>query len=335
MAPSATAADGEVFTSRGKTGMVTPRALDIHEIPGIVEQFQRGAANAKAAGFDGVELHGANGYLLDQFVRDGTNRRTDAYGGSVRNRARFPLEVVAAVIEVWGASRVGYKFSPTGSFNSMSDSDPIRTFSLSGHGAYRSCAANCISPRLPGDCRTDGTSADARAASASAIARPVQANADCQWRVQTPHTGNAAIRTTATPISSPSACRSWPIRTSRCAISSRRRSTTPNRRHLLRWRRKGLHGLSRTVVSAMHCCGKRTKDKTMRTSRQELTLSSALSDPLIRTLMAADKVDPAATPVHARWASRGGSRPAGRRHGEACCTFALVRCLFGLGRGTH
>jgi N-ethylmaleimide reductase len=129
VAPSAIAADGEVFTSRGKTRMVTPRTLDIHEIPGIVEQFKRGAANAKAAGFDGVELHGANGYLLDQFLRDGTNRRTGAYGGSVRNRARFPLEVVAAVIEVWGASRVGYKISPTGSFNSMSDSDPIRTFS--------------------------------------------------------------------------------------------------------------------------------------------------------------------------------------------------------------
>jgi N-ethylmaleimide reductase len=129
VAPSAIAADGEVFTARGKTRMVAPRALETHEIPGVVAQFKRAAENAKAAGFDGVELHGANGYLLDQFLRDGTNRRADAYGGSIQNRARFPLEVAEAVISVWGASRVGYKISPNGSFNSMSDSDPIRTFS--------------------------------------------------------------------------------------------------------------------------------------------------------------------------------------------------------------
>jgi N-ethylmaleimide reductase len=129
VAPSAIAADGEVFTSRGRTKMVTPRALDLHELPGIVAQFRKGAENAQAAGFDGVELHGANGYLLDQFLRDGTNRRTDAYGGSVRNRARFPLEVTEAVVAVWGPDRVGYKVSPNGAFNSMSDSDPIATFS--------------------------------------------------------------------------------------------------------------------------------------------------------------------------------------------------------------
>jgi N-ethylmaleimide reductase len=129
VAPSAIAADGEVFTARGRTKMVAPRALEGHEIPGVIAQFKRAAENAKAAGFDGVELHGANGYLLDQFLRDGTNRRTDPYGGSIQNRARFPLEVVEAVTGVWGASRVGYKISPNGSFNSMSDSDPIRTFS--------------------------------------------------------------------------------------------------------------------------------------------------------------------------------------------------------------
>jgi N-ethylmaleimide reductase len=129
VAPSAIAADGEVFTTRGRTKMVTPRALEAHELPGIVAQFQQGAENAKAAGFDGVELHGANGYLLDQFLRDGTNRRTDAYGGSIRNRARFPLEVTEAVVAVWGAERVGYKVSPNSAFNSMSDSDPIATFS--------------------------------------------------------------------------------------------------------------------------------------------------------------------------------------------------------------
>ena len=125
VAPSAIAADGEVFTTRGRTRMVTPRALDLDELPRIVAQFKKGAENARAAGFDGVELHGANGYLLDQFLRDGTNRRTDAYGGDIRNRARFPLEVTDAVVAVWGPGRVGYKVSPNGAFNSMSDSDPI------------------------------------------------------------------------------------------------------------------------------------------------------------------------------------------------------------------
>jgi len=129
VAPSAIAADGEVFTTRGRTKMVTPRALQAHELPAIVDQFKKSAENALAAGFDGVELHGANGYLLDQFTRDGTNHRNDAYGGSVRNRARFPLEVTEAVLGVWGEERVGYKISPNGAFNSMSDSNPIETFS--------------------------------------------------------------------------------------------------------------------------------------------------------------------------------------------------------------
>ena len=129
VAPSAIAAQGQVFTARGPQQMVTPRALALGELPSIVEQFRRGAENAKAAGFDGVELHGANGYLLDQFLRDGSNRRTDAYGGTVENRARLPLEVTEAVIDVLGADRVGYRISPNGAFNSMSDSNPIQTFS--------------------------------------------------------------------------------------------------------------------------------------------------------------------------------------------------------------
>src|SRR6202163_4055422 len=129
VAPSALAPQGEVFTAQGPQKMVTPRALGLAEIPGIVAQFRNGAENAKAAGFDGVELHGANGYLLDQFTRDGANKRTDAYGGAVENRARFPLEVAKAVIDVWGAERVGYRISPNSGFNSMSDSSPIRTFS--------------------------------------------------------------------------------------------------------------------------------------------------------------------------------------------------------------
>jgi N-ethylmaleimide reductase len=129
VAPSAIAAQGQVFTAKGPQQMVTPRALALDELPGIVEQFRKGAENAKAAGFDGVELHGANGYLLDQFLRDGSNQRTDAYGGRIENRARLPLEVTKAVIDVWGADRVGYRISPNGAFNAMSDSNPLRTFS--------------------------------------------------------------------------------------------------------------------------------------------------------------------------------------------------------------
>jgi N-ethylmaleimide reductase len=129
VAPSAIAPDGETYTAQGLKKMVTPRALEASEIPGIVEQFRKGAENAKAAGFDGVEIHGANGYLLDQFTRDGTNHRTDSYGGPIENRARLPLDVTKAVIDVWGKERVGYRISPTGAFNSMSDSDPRATFS--------------------------------------------------------------------------------------------------------------------------------------------------------------------------------------------------------------
>lgn len=129
VAPSAIAAKGTVFTAQGSKDMVTPRALELSEIPGIVEQFRKGAENAKAAGFDGVELHGANGYLLDQFTRDGSNKRTDAYGGAIENRARLPLEITDAVASVWGKQRVGYRISPRSPFNDMADSDPATTFS--------------------------------------------------------------------------------------------------------------------------------------------------------------------------------------------------------------
>jgi N-ethylmaleimide reductase len=128
VAPSAIAADVEVFTPEGKKKAVTPRALELAELPGIVEQFRKGAENAKAAGFHGVELHGANGYLLDQFTRDGSNKRIDSYGGSVENRTRLPLEVAQAVADVWGPDRVGYRVSPNGAIHSMSDTDPRATF---------------------------------------------------------------------------------------------------------------------------------------------------------------------------------------------------------------
>jgi 2,4-dienoyl-CoA reductase-like NADH-dependent reductase (Old Yellow Enzyme family) len=128
VAPSAIAPEGHVSLVRPKRAYVTPRALDIEELPGIVADFRRGAENAKAAGFDGVEVHGANGYLLDQFLQDGSNQRTDAYGGTVEGRARLLLEVTDACIDVWGASRVGIHLAPRGDAHTMGDSDPAATF---------------------------------------------------------------------------------------------------------------------------------------------------------------------------------------------------------------
>ncbi|TAL96738.1 MAG: alkene reductase [Paraburkholderia sp.] len=128
VAPSAIAAKGHVSLVRPKREFVTPRALDLAEIPGIVEAYRKGAENAKAAGFDGVEVHGANGYLLDQFLQDSTNHRTDAYGGSIENRARLLLEVTDACIAVWGANRVGVHLAPRRDSHSMGDSDPAGTF---------------------------------------------------------------------------------------------------------------------------------------------------------------------------------------------------------------
>jgi N-ethylmaleimide reductase len=129
VAPSAIPVRGDAFTTNGRQPLPTPRALTLEEIPDVVEQFRAAAVNAKTAGFDGVELHGANGYLLDQFLRDSSNVRTDRYGGSRENRLRFPLEVVDAVVGVWGPGRVGYKVSPFFSMFDMSDSDPAGTFS--------------------------------------------------------------------------------------------------------------------------------------------------------------------------------------------------------------
>ncbi len=129
VAPSAIAPAGQAWTLDGMKPYVTPRALDTAELPGIVEQFRHGAANAKAAGFDGVEVHAAHGYLLDQFLRDSTNQRGDAYGGSAANRVRLLVEVMEAVAGEWGAARVGVHLSPTNlAFNDISDSDPQATF---------------------------------------------------------------------------------------------------------------------------------------------------------------------------------------------------------------
>lgn len=129
VAPSAIRPEGEAVTLEGMQAFVEPRALDIDEIPEIVAQYRHAAEQAKAAGFDGIEVHAANGYLIDQFLRDGSNQRTDAYGGSKENRLRFLQEVVEAVTEVWPANRVGVRLSPENSFNSISDSDAMEHFS--------------------------------------------------------------------------------------------------------------------------------------------------------------------------------------------------------------
>jgi 2,4-dienoyl-CoA reductase-like NADH-dependent reductase (Old Yellow Enzyme family) len=128
VAPSAIAAGGHVSLVRPKRPYVTPRALETSEIPGVVEAYRHGAKMAQESGFDGVEVHAANGYLLDQFLQDSTNLRTDQYGGSLENRARLLLEVVDACIEVWGAGRVGVHLSPRGDSHTMGDSDPAATF---------------------------------------------------------------------------------------------------------------------------------------------------------------------------------------------------------------
>ncbi len=126
VAPSAIAiTNTDVHTPEGKQNYTEPRALGDAEIPTIIEGFVKAAENAKRAGFDGVEVHGANGYLLDEFLRDGSNLREGPYGGSVENRARLLLEVIEAVSKVWGADRVGVRLSPLNSFNSMKDSDPV------------------------------------------------------------------------------------------------------------------------------------------------------------------------------------------------------------------
>jgi N-ethylmaleimide reductase len=159
LAPSAIEVNDLVFTRDGWIKASPNRALEIDEIKEIVEQFRQGAIRAKAAGFDGVEIHGANGYLIDQFLQDGSNKRTDIYGGSIENRTRFLLEVTKAVSSVWGGSRVGVRLGPSGTFGSMSDSNPDALF---GHAVkelkrFGLAYLHLIEPRIDGSkMRADG-----------------------------------------------------------------------------------------------------------------------------------------------------------------------------------
>ena len=127
-APSAIPAAGHISLVRPLKSFVTPRALELDEIPGIIKAYRKGAESAQVAGFDGVEIHGANGYLLDQFLHDKSNHRRDIYGGSIENRARLLLEVTDAAISIWGAGRVGVHLAPRGDMHDMGDSDPIALF---------------------------------------------------------------------------------------------------------------------------------------------------------------------------------------------------------------
>ncbi|HHF7374189.1 alkene reductase [Legionella bozemanae] len=128
VAPSAIGFSGQSYTLSGPKDVVTPRALELAEIKEIIEDFKKSAKLARDAGFDGVEIHGANGYLPAQFLEDGSNKRTDEYGGNLVNRARFLIELTQAVIDVWGAERVSVRISPNNPFNGMNDSNPKETY---------------------------------------------------------------------------------------------------------------------------------------------------------------------------------------------------------------
>ena len=152
VAPSAVAAKGHVSLLRPERPYPVPRALETNELPGIVEDYRRGAENARKAGFDGVEIHGANGYLIDQFLQDGSNRRTDQYGGTVENRARFMLEVTDAVVSVWGASRVGMHLAPRADAHDMGDSDRRAVFTYAAEQlGRRQLAFLCAREHLDND----------------------------------------------------------------------------------------------------------------------------------------------------------------------------------------
>jgi N-ethylmaleimide reductase len=152
LAPSAVSFQGMAHTRSGWQPASEPREMTLDEIKVAIDEFRQGAERALAAGFDGVEIHGANGYLVDQFLQDGSNHRTDAYGGSAANRARFLLEVTQAAASVFGANRVGVRLSPSGSFGGMSDSNPLATFSHAAEqlNAFGLAYLHVVEPRVAG-----------------------------------------------------------------------------------------------------------------------------------------------------------------------------------------
>jgi N-ethylmaleimide reductase len=160
VAPSAVAISAEykTMTAEGKAGAYeTPRALETSEVAGVVEAFRQAARNAKAAGFDGVEVHGANGYLIEQFMQSRSNQRTDQYGGSIENRVRFLMEVSEAVIEVWGADRVGVRLSPYGVANDSGEAEPmpLYTHAIQSLNALGLAYLHFIEPRSSGAGRAE------------------------------------------------------------------------------------------------------------------------------------------------------------------------------------
>ena len=160
VAPSAIAPAGMAATYEGEKPFVTPRALETEEIADIIQQYRQAAQNAMVAGFDGVEIHSANGYLLDEFLQDGSNQRSDEYGGSIKNRARFLLEVTEEVIKVWGCDRVGVRLSPSSTFMSMHDSNPQALFSYVAQELNRLKLAylHIVEPRIKGDTNVEDDS---------------------------------------------------------------------------------------------------------------------------------------------------------------------------------
>ncbi len=170
VAPSAIQAEVRALLAGGPAIGSMPRAIDLPEIPGLVGEYRRAAQRAKEAGFDGVEVHGANGYLIDQFLQDNSNRRTDASGGSVENRARFLLEVVEAVTSVWKADRVGVRIGPSNKFGGMGDSTPDVTFPYAARALARFGLAylHVIEPRVTGN-----VSDDAKQPVAAGLLRPL------------------------------------------------------------------------------------------------------------------------------------------------------------------
>ena len=217
VAPSAIKPAGQAFTHQGMVDFVTPRALETSEIPALIENYRIAAHEAKAAGFDGVELHGANGYLLDQFLRDGSNHRTDQYGGSIANRTRLLQEVVAAVCEVWGAARVGVRISPLNQFNDMRDSNPQELFN---HVAdtLRPFGLAYLHVAEVGE---DGGRCPSTSPSCAVVSTGIT------WRTAAT-TSSAPTRRSRpiAPIPSPSACRTSPTPTWSNATPRMRRSTS-------------------------------------------------------------------------------------------------------------